>query len=154
MKDPKKPNTTVATNRRARYDYHILDTLEAGMVLVGSEVKSLRDGKCSLDGSYVSVQDGELWLTGVHIDEYKNAVKYLTYNPKQKRKLLVHKRERRRFAEKSMEKGLTIVPLSIYFNSKGIAKCEIAVVKGKKEHDKRQSEKTKSARREMRGENE
>jgi len=141
----------VATNRKAEYEYHVLDTLEAGIMLLGSEVKSLRDSKCSLDGSYVSIQNGEVWLVGTHIDPYKNtATPWMVHEPKRQRKLLMHKNEISKFALKAEQKGFTMVPLRLYFNTKGIAKVVIAVVKGKQSHDKRETEKQREAEREMR----
>ena len=142
---------TVTTNRKARFEYHVLDTLEAGIKLLGPEVKSLRDHKCSLDGSYVYIKDSEVFLVGMHIDEYKpsGGSVWTNHEPKRTRKLLLHSKEIRKFAEKATEKGFTIVPLKVYFNDKGIAKVEIAVVQGKKLHDKRETEKKKQAEREI-----
>lgn len=139
----------ITTNRKASFEYEILDTLEVGIKLLGPEVKSLRDHKASLDGAYVYIQNSEVYLSGMHIDEYKHSGGSLSWKtlhePKRTRKLLLHRKEIARFAEKSTEKGFTIVPLKVYFNDKGIAKVEIAVVKGKKLHDKRETEKKKQA---------
>lgn len=142
----------VVTNRKAKHEYHILDTLEAGIALKGSEVKSLRNHKCSLEGSYVSIQESEVWLIGTHIDNYKDAGMWGEIDPKRKRKLLLHRREITKFAEKADQRGFTIVPLRVYFNDKGVAKVEIAVVKGKQLHDKRESEKQRQAERDIRRE--
>ena len=145
----KKPDMVVCNNRKARHDYHILQTLDAGIVLQGCEVKSLRDKKASLSGSYVIISGREVWLIGSHIDEYKFRMSWGAHEPKRKRKLLLHKAEIRRFAEKAKQKGFTIVPLSIYFRA-GKAKVEIAVVQGKKAHDKREDAKQRDAEREIR----
>ncbi len=126
---------TIATNRRARHDYHILETMEAGIVLQGTEVKSLREGKANLKGSFVRIEDGEAILHGVNISEYDKGNVY-NHAPQRPRKLLLHKHEIGRLRTRIEEKGLTVVPLSMYF-SNGIAKVEIALVKGKQAHDKR-----------------
>jgi SsrA-binding protein len=139
-----KPSTVtgekvVSENRRARYDYHILDTLECGIVLTGSEVKSLRNGRVSITDSYAKVKNGELWLVGCDIPEYLEANRF-NHKPKRDRKLLLHKREMRRFAEKALEKGFTLVPLKLYFN-RGRAKILVGLCRGKQEFDKRESKK-------------
>tara|TARA_B100000941_G_C28154891_1_gene374368 strand:+ start:38 stop:481 length:444 start_codon:yes stop_codon:yes gene_type:complete len=141
----------ITTNRKARHDYHIIDTLEVGIVLVGSEVKSLRDHKASLVGSYVSLDGGEVFVVGMHIDayDYSGGCSWNGHIPTRTRKLLMHRREVKKFAEKSEQKGFTIIPLKMYFNDHGIVKLEIAVVQGKKHHDKRQDEKKKQAERDM-----
>jgi SsrA-binding protein len=138
----------VCQNRKARHDYHILESLEVGIVLVGHEVKSLREHHVALDSAYAYIVDGELWLVDCNIDPYKYAG-IQQHDPKRKRKLLIHKKEIKNFAEKAAQKGNTLVPLRIYFN-KGRAKVELAVCKGKQEHDKRQSIKDREAQREMR----
>ena len=137
----------VADNRRARFDYEILDTFEAGLVLVGSEVKALRQGRASLSDSYASVNDGELWLVNSHIPEFKQANR-LNHEPRRARKLLLNKREIQRLSGGIQREGLTIVPLKIYFNDRGQAKAEIALARGKKQHDKRETEKQRSWQRE------
>lgn len=137
----------VADNRRARFDYEILDTFEAGLVLVGSEVKSLRQGRASLSDSYASVNDGELWLVNSHIPEFKQANR-LNHEPRRARKLLLNKREIQRLSGGIQREGLTIVPLKVYFNDRGRAKAEIALARGKKMHDKRETEKQRSWQRE------
>lgn len=139
----------VCRNRRASYDYHILDTIEAGIVLVGHEVKSLREHHVTLDSSYASVQDGEIFLLDCTIDAYKQTSKFSHIEPNRKRKLLLHKHEISKFGEKALEQGNTIVPLKIYFKN-GKAKVELAVCKGKKQHDKRQSIKEKEDKRRIR----
>jgi SsrA-binding protein len=138
----------VCQNRKARHEYHILDTLECGIVLVGSEIKSIRDHKVSLDGSYASVENGEMWLIDCNIDTYKNAVNF-PHEPKRKRKLLLKKHEIHKFGEKSEATGYTLIPLQIYLKN-GRAKVEVAVCQGKQLHDKRQALKKRDAEREMR----
>lgn len=137
----------VCRNRQARHKYLILETLEAGMVLTGTEVKSLRAGKASLDDAFARVEKGELWLFKAEIPEYAMG-NIMNHEPKRTRKLLVHRREVARFGEKASEKGLTIVPLQLYFKG-GRAKVELALAKGKKLHDKREALKTREAGREM-----
>ncbi len=129
----------VSENRRARHDYHILDTLECGIVLTGSEVKSLRNGRVSIADSYAKIKNGELWFIGCDIPEYLEANRF-NHKPKRDRKLLLHKQEMRRFAEKAFEKGFTLVPLKLYFN-RGRAKLLVGLCKGKQEFDKRESKK-------------
>lgn len=127
----------VATNRRARHDYTIEDTYEAGLVLTGTEVKSLREGRASLVDGYAFVDGGEAWLDAVHIPEYLDGT-WNNHAPRRKRKLLLHKAQIVKIENKVKQGGYTIVPLSIYF-SDGRAKVEIAVAKGKREYDKRQA---------------
>ncbi len=125
----------VASNRRARHDYFIDDVFEAGIVLMGTEVKSLRQGRASLVDGFVSVDKGEAWLEAVHIPEYTEGT-WTNHSPRRKRKLLLHVDEIERLAEGSREKGHTVVPLSLYF-VKGKAKVEIGIARGKKLYDKR-----------------
>ena len=127
----------VATNRRARHDYLIEDTYEAGLVLTGTEVKSLREGRASLVDGYAFVDGGEAWLDAVHIPEYLDGT-WNNHAPRRKRKLLLHKAQILKIESKVKQGGYTIIPLSIYF-SDGRAKVEIAVAKGKREYDKRQA---------------
>ncbi len=127
----------VATNRRARHDYTIEDTYEAGLVLTGTEVKSLREGRASLVDGYAFVDGGEAWLDAVHIPEYLDGT-WNNHAPRRKRKLLLHKAQIVKIENKVKQGGYTIVPLSIYF-SDGRAKVEIAIAKGKREYDKRQA---------------
>lgn len=136
-------SVTVSDNRRARFDYHLEDKIEAGIVLTGTEVKSLRHGQCSLNESHVGPMHGELYLFGAHIPEYQQAGKHLNHEPRRPRKLLVSKKERDRLAGAVTREGYTIVPVSLYFNAKGLAKVQIALAKGKKEHDKRDTEKAR-----------
>ncbi|MBE3598691.1 MAG: SsrA-binding protein SmpB [Limnochordaceae bacterium] len=129
---------TVCENRKARHDYEILETVEAGLVLTGSEVKSLRLGRAQLRDSYARIKEGELFLHGAHISAYQ-AGNYFDHDPTRPRKLLLHKREIARLAGRVAEKGLTIVPLRIYFNERGIAKVELALARGRKEYDRREA---------------
>ena len=137
----------IADNRKARYAYAIGDTLEAGIMLVGSEVKSLRSGKSTISESYAQAKDGELWLVNAYIPEYTQASRF-NHEPKRSRKLLVHKREANRLAAAIQREGMTLIPLKLYFNAKGKAKIEIGVAKGKKLHDKRETEKKRDWDRE------
>src|SRR6202451_3079707 len=136
----------VAQNRAASYNYHLLDSLEAGLVLVGTEVKTLREGKGALRDAYAEVRGGEAWLVNCHIPEYRPGGPR-NHDPLRKRKLLLHRKEIARLAVETTQKGMTIVPLRIYFRD-GMAKCELAVGKGKKFHDRRESERQKEATRE------
>ncbi|HVX79996.1 MAG TPA: SsrA-binding protein SmpB [Devosiaceae bacterium] len=129
----------VAENRRARFDYEILDTLEAGIVLTGTEVKSLRQGKAQITESYASPEDGELWLINAHIPEYLQANRF-NHAERRRRKLLVSRRELSRLANEVNRSGNTIVPLKLYFNDRGMAKVLIGLAKGKKNYDKRATE--------------
>jgi SsrA-binding protein len=137
----------ICRNRRALHDYEIIDQLECGIVLVGTEVKSLRAKYGNLEDSYARVDDGEVWLIGAEIPEYEFGNR-LNHKPKRPRKLLLHKREIDRFAGKASEKGLTLVPLRMYFKD-GVAKIELAVAKGKQMHDKRESLKKADAKRQI-----
>jgi SsrA-binding protein len=136
----------VAQNRSASYNYHLLDTLEAGLVLVGTEVKSLREGKGTLRDAYAEIRAGEAWLINSHIPEYQPGGPR-NHDPLRKRKLLLNRREIERFLVQTQQKGMTVVPLKIYFRG-GIAKCELAVAKGKKFHDRREAERQKEAKKE------
>ena len=138
----------ICENRRAKHNFELLEQLECGLVLQGSEVKSLRNGKLSIEEAYVRYQNGELWLVNADIGEYRQANLW-NHDPKRRRKLLVTKRELRRLADKATAAGLTIVPLKAYFNERGIAKIRIAVGRGKKVHDKRETLKKQEARRQI-----
>ena len=129
----------IAENRRARYDYAIEETVECGIVLEGSEVKSLRQGGTQIAEAYAAVEDGELWLVNSYIAPYAQA-KTFGHEEKRRRKLLVHARELSRLWNATQRQGMTLVPLSMYFNGKGIAKLKIGIAKGKKAQDKRQTE--------------
>jgi SsrA-binding protein len=141
-----KGQKVVARNRKAYYDYLIEDTFEAGMVLSGTEVKSLRAGRASLVDGFATVRDGEIWLEGVHIPEYTEAT-WNNHSPRRRRKLLLNKAEIAKLIQKTKESGHTIVPLSMYFKD-GYAKVEIAVAKGKRTYDKRQTLRAKQDERE------
>lgn len=136
----------VATNRKARHDYSIEDTFEAGLVLVGTEVKSLRAGRASLVDGYAYIDGGEAWLDAVFIPEYSEGT-WTNHAPRRKRKLLLHKQQILKISHRVKEGGYTLVPLSIYF-SDGKAKVELAVAKGKREYDKRQTLRERQDRRE------
>ena len=138
----------VAQNKKARHDYTIEDVFEAGMVLTGTEVKSLRQGRCSLTDAYASVQDGEIYLLGAHIPEYTEGT-WNNHTPRRPRKLLLHKKEILSLVIRTRESGLALVPLSLYFKD-GRAKVEIAVGRGRKSHDKRQVLAERDAAKEMR----
>jgi SsrA-binding protein len=136
----------IAQNKKARHDYHILDTYEAGLVLTGTEVKSLRLGRASLVDGFGQLDGGEAWLHNVHIPEYTQGT-WTNHSARRKRKLLLHREEIEKLVKKSQETGHTIVPLQLYFKD-GRAKVEIALAKGKKEYDKRQTLREKQDRRE------
>lgn len=139
MKKKDQPSRDViSANRKGRYEYEILDTFEAGIVLVGSEVKSLRKGKANIAEGYAAVDGDEVFIHGMNIPEYKQAGKH-NHPPKRPRKLLLHRSEINKIMGKVQEKGLTLVPLSLYFNQKGLVKLEIGIGKGKKLHDKRET---------------
>lgn len=127
----------IVSNRKTRHDYAILDTYECGLVLVGTEVKSLREGKASLADAFATVDDGEVWLRNVHIPEYTQGT-WTNHTPRRTRKLLLHRREIEKLIGKTKEGGLSLVPLSMYFKD-GKVKVEIALAKGKKSYDKRQT---------------
>ena len=137
----------VADNRKARFHYAIDETFEAGVALTGSEVKSLRNGRANIGESYAASRDGELWLFNSNISEYKQAGRF-NHAPKRPRKLLLHKRQINKLIGAVEREGMTVVPLKMYFNEKGRAKVEIALAKGKKLHDKRETEKKRSWDRE------
>jgi len=145
--DDKPAERVVAENRKARHEYEIVDTLECGIALVGSEVKSLRVGRMSLDEAYGRVDGGEVWLIGCDIPEYEKA-NQLNHQPKRPRKLLLHRREIGRFAGQAFEKGLTLVPLKMYFKN-GRVKVLVGIGRGRKVHDKRQKLKADTARRDI-----
>ena len=138
----------ICRNKRAFHEYEIGDKLECGIVLTGTEVKSLRDGHAALDDAYAKLEDGEIWLIGSDIPEYAMGNR-MNHKPRRARKLLLHRREINRFAGKATQKGFTLVPLRLYFKN-GRAKVELAICRGKQEHDKRQSKKKAEAQREIR----
>jgi SsrA-binding protein len=137
----------IAQNRRARHEYEVIETLECGIALVGSEVKSLRTGKVSLDEAYGRVKGGEVWLVGCDIPEYVQANRF-NHEPRRPRKLLLHRREIRKFAGKAYEQGLTLVPLKMYFKQ-GRAKVLLGVCRGRKLHDKREKLKKATVERDI-----
>jgi SsrA-binding protein len=146
---PNKTDTRkiVADNRRARFNYEIGETLEAGIALTGTEVKSLRQARATISEAYADARDGELWLVNANIPEYLQGGRF-NHAPKRPRKLLLHKRQIAKLASAVEREGMTIVPLKLYFNEKGRAKLELAVARGKKLHDKRETEKKRSWQRE------
>jgi SsrA-binding protein len=145
-KEKDQRNRLIAQNKKARHDFHIEDTYEAGLVLQGTEVKSLREGRASLVDGFVDVDNGEVWLHGVHIPEYAQG-SWTNHSARRKRKLLLNRVEINKIERKIGDKGYTIVPLSLYFKD-GRAKIEIALAKGKKEYDKRHSLAERQANRE------
>ncbi len=138
---------TICKNRRAAHEYELHDTIECGIVLVGTEVKSLRDGQASLDNAFAKIERNEIWLVGCEIPEYTFGNR-LNHKPKRDRKLLLRRREIAKFALKGEQKGFTLIPTRIYFKD-GRAKVEIAAARGKQAHDKRQSLKTSESKREI-----
>jgi SsrA-binding protein len=138
---------SIARNKRARFDYQILDTWEAGLVLTGTEVKSLRDGRANISDAYGIVKDGEVFLLNLHISPYERGG-YTNHEPARTRKLLLHRKEIRRLIGAVERQGLTLIPLELYFKN-GVAKVALALGKGKKLHDKRDTERSRDAEREM-----
>ena len=138
---------TLASNRKAYHDYFIEDTFEAGIVLTGTEIKSVRAGQVNLRDSYATIKDGELWLMNTHIAAYRGG-SYFNHDPRRDRKLLMHRREINRLAGKVQEKGLTLIPLRIYLKN-NLAKVEIGLARGKKQYDKRATLREKDSRREV-----
>ncbi len=132
-------DVTIADNRKANFDYFLEDKIEAGIVLTGTEVKSLRHGQCGLQESHIAPKKGDLWLFNAHIPEYQQAGPHLQHAPRRPRKLLLAQRQIDRMMGAVNREGYTIVPTKIYFNAKGLAKVEIALAKGKKEYDKRET---------------
>ncbi|HET9619335.1 MAG TPA: SsrA-binding protein SmpB [Pseudolabrys sp.] len=147
-KAPERRLKVVAENRKARFNYEIGDTYEAGIALTGSEVKSLRSGKATIAESYADSKAGELWLVNANIPEYLQAGPFNNHAPKRPRRLLLHQREIDRLATGVEREGMTIVPLKLYFNERGRAKVELALARGKKLHDKRETLKKRSWDRE------
>ena len=140
-------NPTIATNRKARHDYNILETYECGMVLVGTEVKSLREGKASLVDAFATIDDGEVWLRNLHIPEYSRG-HWTNHSPRRVRKLLLHRREIDTLPGKVRDGNKTLVPLSLYFKN-GHLKCELGLAQGKQAYDKRQDIKRRTEEREI-----
>lgn len=140
-------NKTVAENRKARFSYEILDTVEAGLVLTGTEVKSLRQGQANIQDAYASPEGGEIWLINSYLPEYLQANRF-NHEPRRRRKLLLKKREMARISQSVNREGMTMIPLKIYFNDDGRAKLLLGVARGKKLHDKRETEKQRDWARE------
>jgi SsrA-binding protein len=138
----------VAQNRKARHDYFILDTLECGIVLTGTEIKSVRAGNLNLKDSYAWIENNELWLLGMHISPYEKG-SYYNHEPERNRKLLLHRQELIRLKGKTKEKGLTLIPLSVYLKDGRRAKVELALAKGKTSYDKRDAITERDAKRDM-----
>ena len=145
---PEKANKTVAQNRKARHDYFIVDAFECGIVLTGTEIKSVRAGNLNLKDSYASLDEGELWLVGMHISPYEKGT-YYNHEPERRRKLLLHHHELLRLKGKVREKGLTLVPLSVYIKEGRRAKVELALARGRTAHDKRDAIADRDAKRDM-----
>ena len=141
------PERVVATNRKARHDYFVLETLEAGLALTGTEVKSVRQAKINLTEGFAHIKDGEVWLVGVHISPYQQG-SYANVDPRRDRKLLLHRKEIRKLLARVGEPGVTLVPLRVYF-AKNIAKLELGVCRGKRQYDKRQAIARREAERDM-----
>jgi SsrA-binding protein len=138
---------TIATNRKARHDYFIEETYEAGIVLTGTEIKSVRNGQVNLRDSFAVIKEGEMWLMNAHISAYKQGA-YANHEPRRQRKLLMHRREIERLAAKLDQKGLTLVPLRVYLKD-NLAKVELGLARGKKQYDKRATLREKETRREI-----
>jgi SsrA-binding protein len=146
--DDKKSDVLIADNRKAHFDYHVLETFEAGIALLGTEVKGIREGKANLRDAYARVEKGEVWLYNVHINPYSHRG-YVDHDPKRRRKLLMHRQEIRKLIGKTVEKGLTLVPTRMYFKG-GKVKVAIALARGKQVHDKRETIKRRETERETR----
>jgi SsrA-binding protein len=142
---------TVATNKKANYNYEILERIEAGISLCGTEVKSIRDGKISLKESYAEIKGGEVFLVNCHISPYEPASRF-NHDPRRERKLLLHRREIKRLIGKTQEKGLTLIPTKVFFNAKGKVKVEVSLGKGKKAYEKREAIRERDRKRELRAE--
>jgi SsrA-binding protein len=148
-KKPDPQGKILVKNRRARYEFEILESYEAGLVLLGTEVKSLREGKASLEESYLRFQQGELWWIKGNIMEFKHSGAFLNHDPRRRRKLLMRKSQLRKLASQVGQKGLTLVPLDIHVTLTGLIKMELGLCRGKNVHDKRQTEKRRQDRREI-----
>lgn len=144
-----EPSPFVTRNRKAFHDYEIIDQIECGVILYGSEVKSVRDHKVTLDDSFAMPKDGELWVIGMHIGEYAQA-SLMNHLPLRERKLLLHKRELNRITSKTKDRGVTLVPLDVHFNERGIVKILLGVARGRKEFDKRDVKRKADAQKEIR----
>ncbi len=138
----------VAENRKARHEYFITDSVEAGLQLTGTEVKSLRRGQSNIGESYAAIEDGGMWLINAYIPEYQGAGRFFQHEPRRKRRLLLHAKEIHKLAIAIERQGMTLVPLELYFNARGIAKLKLALAEGKKLHDKRETAKKRDWNRE------
>lgn len=147
-KEGEGQSRTITENRKARHKYEVVEQIECGIVLVGSEVKSLREQTLSIGEAYVRLDNGELWLIGADIPEYKQA-NIWNHDPKRKRKLLCNKAQLEKLSVRAFQKGMTLVPLRVYFNVRGLVKVMVGVCRGKKQFDKRQSQKTKDVKRQI-----
>ncbi len=148
MKKDNKPNIINIKNKKAGFEYEFLEKFVAGIMLQGSEIKSIREGKANLQAAYCVIRGDEIFVREMHISPYKQASHY-NHEPKRERKLLLTKREIRKLAAKSQEKGLTIIPIRLFINDRGLAKLEIALARGKKLHDKRHDIKEKDLKRDL-----
>ena len=145
----KKPGEHVRVeNKKAWHDFHIVEKIETGIALLGTEVKSLRDKQASLDGSYARIKEGECWLINANIAQYPKAA-YGNHDPLRERKLLLHRRQIEKLLSKLKQRGITLVPLKVYFNDRGYAKVELGVATGKRQHDKRAALKDKEAKKQL-----
>ena len=149
MSKKKKDDASICRNRKASFRFELLERVECGVILLGSEVKSLREGQATLEEAYATIENDELWLIGMHISPYAFDQSVEKTEPNRRRKLLVRKREIRKIKPEVEQKGLTLVPVRAYFNERGIAKIEIAVARGKNQSDKRQSIREREHRRDM-----
>ena len=147
--DKEDGGRVVATNRKARHDYTVLETVEAGIVLTGTEVKSLRLGNANLTESYAMVRNGEVWLLGTHVSPYDQG-SYTNVHPRRERKLLLHRKEIRKLTARTSEPGVTLIPLKLYFTSTNIAKVLLGICRGKREYDRRQDIAAREAERDIR----
>jgi SsrA-binding protein len=138
----------VAENRKARHEYFVTDSVEAGLQLMGTEVKSLRKGQANIAESYASFEDGGMWLINAYIPEYQGAGRFFQHDPRRKRRLLLHKKEIHKLVIATQRQGMTLIPLELYFNPRGIAKLKLALAQGKKLHDKRETAKKRDWNRE------
>jgi SsrA-binding protein len=138
----------VAENRQARFEYFLTDDVEAGLMLTGTEVKALRKGQANITESYASTEEGGLWLINAYIPEYQGAGRYFQHEPRRKRRLLLHKKEIHKISIAIERQGMTLIPLELYFNARGIAKLKLALAQGKKLHDKRETAKKRDWNRE------
>jgi SsrA-binding protein len=148
MAATKDDRRLVAENRQARHEYFITDTFEAGLQLTGTEVKSLRKGQANITESYASAEDGGLWLVNAYIPEYQGAGRFFQHEPRRKRRLLLHAKEIHKLSIAVDRQGMTLIPIELYFNARGIAKLKLALAQGKKLHDKREAAKKRDWNRE------